>query len=342
MHVVTEALARGLIARGHDVIVLGSPGSLLEERMKSVAPFEPILEGMDLHPVTLWRARRALRRHRTEVVLALMKKDVRLTVPAARSLGIPSVVRYANDRPLTGWIYDRALFGALPVLHVANSRATRNTLLESASWLAPERMMVIHNGVDPAPIDQAEPVDLGLPDGAVAVGFTGRLETRKGLFDLIAAWSRIAEANSDAHLVIVGRGPEEKRARAMAADLSRIHWMGYRTDVPGILRSLDIAVVPSHWEGFGLVAAEAMIARLPVVAANASSLPEIVTDGSDGKLVPPRDPEALADAVIELARNRDLRLRMGREGRQHALDKFGMSRMVDEFEAALAGVVRGG
>lgn len=340
MHVITEALARGLIGRGHDVIVLGSPGSLLEKRMESVAPFEPILEGMDLHPVTLWRVSRALRRHRSEVVIALMKKDVRLTVPAARALGIPSVVRYANDRPLTGWIYDRALFGALPVLHIANSRATRKTLLESASWLAPERVLVIHNGVDPAPIDRAEPVDLGLPDGAIVVGFTGRLETRKGLFDLISAWPRIAEEVPDAHLVITGRGPEEKRARVMAAGLSRIHWMGYRSDVPGILRSLDIAVVPSHWEGFGLVAAEAMIARLPVVAANASSLPEIITDGSDGKLVPPRDPEALADAVIELARNRDLRLRMGREGRQHALDTFGMDRMVDEFQAVLAQVVR--
>lgn len=338
VHVVTEALARGLTARGHDVVVFGAPGSILEERMHGVAPFEPILTGMDLHPVTLWRARSALKRHRTDVVLAMMKKDVRLTVPAARMLGIPSVVRYANDRPLTGWIYDRAIFGGLPALHVANSRATRETLLKSAPWLGEDRVVVIHNGVDPAPIDEAAPVDLGLPDGSIVIGFTGRLETRKGLFDLVSAWPRVAAAIPEAHLVIVGRGPEEARARSMLGESPRVRWLGYRTDVPGLLKAFDIAVVPSHWEGFGLIAAEAMIAGLPVVAANASSLPEII--GPHGRLVPPRDPHALAAALIDLAGNPSLRRNMGARGRESVLSRFGIDRMVDEFEGTLLEVTR--
>jgi glycosyltransferase involved in cell wall biosynthesis len=339
VHVFTELLARGLLARGHDVAVFGAPGSILEERMKAIAPFEPILRGMDLHPVTLWRVQRALARRRADVVLALMKKDVRLTVPAAWARGIPSVVRHANDRPLTGWIYDHALFGALPAKHVANSRATRATLL-GARWLRPEAVRVVYNGIDPAPIDSAIPAGLDLPGDAVAIGFVGRLERRKGLLDLMRAWKEAAGAAPNAHLVIAGKGPDEPEARRILGDAPRVRWLGYRDDIPAILRALDISVVPSHWEGFGFVAAESMVAGLPVVAADASSLPEIVRDGIDGILVPAGDPGALAGALIRLSADAGMRARMGAAGRARAVEQFGVERMVDEYEEVLASVIR--
>ena len=338
VHVITELLARGLTARGHIVTIFGAPGSILEERMRGIAPFEPILSGMDLHPAVLWKARRALRDHRADVVLAMMKKDVRLTVPAAWSMGIPSVVRHANDRPLNGWLYDRALFGALPALHVANSSATRKTLIDSAPWLRDESMVVIYNGIDTTAIESAAPADLGLPQDAIAIGFAGRLEKRKGLLDLMSAWSTVAAELPRAHLVIVGRGPDEAQAKAIAGSAPRIHWLGYRPDVPAVLRALDIAVVPSHWEGFGLIAAEASIAGVPVVAASASSLPEIVTHNVTGILVPPKDPRALADAVIELARDPERRARLGEAGKAESTRRFSADKMVDAYESALAGV----
>jgi glycosyltransferase involved in cell wall biosynthesis len=340
VHVMTELLARGLSQRGHEVTIFGARNSMLEERMRGIAPFEPILHGMDLHPRTVWRAASALRRHRVDVVLALMKKDVRLTVPAASLLRIPSVVRHPNDRPLKGWIYDRALFGALPALHVANSFATRSTLVDSAPWLDPARVVVIHNGVDPANVDSAVPAELGLPPASLVVGFAGRLEERKGLYDLIAAWPRIMEAVPHARLVIAGRGRDEAKAWEQSSGMSGIHWLGYRSDVPSVLHSVDIAVVPSHWEGFGIIAAEAMLARLPVVAANASSLPEIIRDGQEGLLVPPRDPAALADAVIRLARDPGLRKKLGEAGRSRVLTEFSAMRMVDSFEKVLRSVVK--
>ena len=341
VHVVTETLARGLSARGHDVTIYGAPGSILEERMSGVAPFEPILHGMDLHPVTLMKARRALRRGRADVVIAMMKKDVRLTVPAAWSLGIPSIVRHANDRPLTGWIYDQALFGGLPALHIANSHATRNTLLRSASWLRDDRVVVIHNGAKADVIDKARPAALGLPLDGLVFGFIGRLEKRKGLFDLMAAWPRVARTIPNSHLIIAGKGPAEEQARQLAGDAPRIHWLGYRADVPSLLRALHIAVVPSHWEGFGLSALEAMIAGLPVVAANASSLPEIVADGVSGLLVEPENPGALAEAMVRLAEDGSLRAQMGAAGRQRALAEFSEDRMIEGFEKAIVSVRSG-
>ena len=339
VHAVTELLARGLVERGHEVTVFGAPDSALEQRMKDVVPFEPILHGMDLHPLALWRAGKALRRHRAQVVVAMMKKDVRLTVPAAWAQGIPSVVRYANDRPLTGWIYDRLFFGFMPVLHIANSEATRATLLASAGWLQPSRIRVIHNGIDRRTIDSVGPRPLNLPANALTIGFAGRLETRKGLLDLMKAWAIIAEAVPKAHLVIVGEGPDEAEAKSIAGPSPRIHWLGYRTDVPAILHALDIAVVPSHWEGFGMIAAEAMLAGVPVVAARASSLPEIVEDGVHGRLVPPRDPEALAAAIIELALDPKSRTAMGIKARERARTDFTVERMLDSYEEALQQIV---
>src|SRR4029079_17985367 len=91
VHTVTEALARGLTDRGHEITVFGYPGGMLEERMKSIVSFESILKGMDMHPLTMSPAVRAFKNHGGDVVLTRMKKDVRLTGPAAKALGIPVV-----------------------------------------------------------------------------------------------------------------------------------------------------------------------------------------------------------------------------------------------------------
>lgn len=337
---MTEVLVRRLQERGHEVVMFGVPGSLLQTRMQDVAPFEPLLKGMDLHPVVLARAGAALRRHGAQVVLSMMKKDVRLTVPAAWALGIPSVVRHANDRPLTGWIYDRILFGSLPVRHIANSQSTRDTLLRSAPWLGSDAVTVVYNGIDSDELEFGERANLGLPPGALAIGFVGRLETRKGLLDLARAWPIISSEIVNAHLIIVGTGPDEHKARELFGAAPRMHWLGYRSDVPAVLRALDMIAVPSHWEGFGLVAAEALAAGVPVVAANASSLPEIVTDGVHGRLVPPRDPESLASALVMMARDPAGRKRMADAGRAHIRTQFGVEGMVDKYEEILLETVK--
>ena len=315
--------------------MFGYPGSPLEARLKNVAPFEGIGPGMDLSPLALTRANKALRRHRIEVVLAMTKKDVRHTVPAAWMLGIPSIVRYPNDRPLKGGVYDRVFFGMLPVAHITNSHATRQTLLHSAPWLARRSVKVIHNGIDSRSFEFAEKADLGLPPDRLVIGFLGRLERRKGLIDLASAWRTIADKVPNAELVIAGSGPDETEAKAILENTPRVHWIGFRKDVPPLLKAFDITVVPSHWEGFGLVAAEALLAGSAVIAANASSLPEIITDGVHGRLVPPRDPLALGEAIVSLAGDPEERLRLAEAGRARVLDEFSATAMVDLFEEAL-------
>lgn len=339
LHTVTEVLANGLQSRGHDVVVFGRPGSSLEARMKGVAPFEAIAGGMDVSPLAIVRATAAMRRQKTQVVLALTKKDVRVTVPAAWALGIPSVVRYANDRELEARIYDRIFFGKMPSRHVANSLATKRTLLASAPWISPDRVNVIYNGIDPRPFEESSQANLDLPEDSVAIGFVGRIEVRKGILDLAVVWRTISARIPNGYLVIAGTGPAEAEARRMLDGAPRVLWLGFRTDVPAILKRLDLVVMPSHWEGFGLVAAEALLVETPVVASNASSLPEIITDGTHGVLVPPEDPDALAAAIISAVENPANGRRMAAAGKARVLEDFSPDRMIDGYERILASVI---
>lgn len=338
VHVVTEALALGLQARGHHVAVFCRPDSPLQARLAGKVPLEPVARGMDLSPLAITRTMGALRRHRPDVVLTLMEKDVRITGPAARALGIPVVVRRANDRPFKREPHFRVLYGWLPALHVANSEATRRTMLDSARWLRPEQVRVIHNGIDTAALEAIAPAELGLPPGALAIGFVGRFDDRKGIVDLANAWPAVAAALPDAHLVMVGKGPEEQRVRGMLADAPRVHWLGFRADAAAVMKALDVLAAPSHWEGFGLVGAEALAVGTPVVAADASSLPEIVRHGAEGLLVPPRDPAALADALVTLGRDGAMRARMAAAGPERIRTHFSLERMIGRYEALLRDV----
>ena len=336
VHRVTETLARGLQARGHEVVAFCRPGSPLHERMREIVPCEPIVRGMDLHPGALRAISRALRRHRPAVLLTLMEKDVRLSSPVAWAHGIPVVVRRANDRPLPRNPYIRLLYGVIPTHHVANSEATRRTLLGSAPWLDPAAVTVIHNGIDPRPYEESPPADLALPRDALAIGFVGRFDERKGVLDLADAWPAVREALPRAHLVLVGTGALEAEMRARLGSDPRVRWCGYRSDVPSVMRTLHLLAMPSHWEGFGLSAAEAMAAGVPVVAARASSLPELIDDGVEGRLVPPASPESLAAALVELGRDPALRARMGAAGRERVRRDFSEERMLDGYERVLS------
>lgn len=339
VHRVTETLARGLQARGHEVVVFGRPASMLEERMRGVAPFEGMLSGMDLHPATLWRARAALSRHRPDVVVALMKKDVRLTAPVAWAMGIPVVVRHANDQRLKGGPYGRFLYGTVPALHVTNAEATRRTILASAPWLAPERVRVIHNGIDPRPFETAEPLALDLPADAVRIGYAGSFEPRKGLPVLGRAWHAVAAAVPNANLLLAGKGSQEDEMRRVLAGAPRVHWLGYRADVPRVMRSLDVLVLPSYVEGAPNVVQEAMCAGLAIVATAVSGTPELVRGGAEALLVPPGDADALARALIAVSSDAELRARLAAAGHERIRAEFTLDAMLDAYEQALSDVI---
>jgi glycosyltransferase involved in cell wall biosynthesis len=339
---MSVALALGLQSRGHEVVLFCRSGSRVQERLQDHMPCEPILKHGRLNPLTVGRCMRALRRHRPDVVIGNTTKDPAWTGFAARLLGVPFVYRHEFNRPYYDPPRTRLLFGWVPTLHIVNSEASRSTVLASAPWLRPEQVRVIYNGIDVQAFERAAPAELGLPAGAVVFGFVGRFEEQKGIFEVAEAWPRVVGALPRAHLVLVGWGQLEAQMREALRDAPNVHWLGFRSDVPALMNAFDVLVAPFHQEGFGLVLCEAMAAGVPVVAARASSTPELVDNDVEGKLVGLRDADALAREMTLLGADAELRACMGARGRARVARDFTTERMVDNHEKVLEQLVRGG
>jgi glycosyltransferase involved in cell wall biosynthesis len=201
---------------------------------------------------------------------------------------------------------------------------------------------VIPNGVDLDRFDLSLGVcalrrEFGIPGRAPLLGVVARLEPEKGHRYLIEAMPAILHGAPETWLVIVGEGSLEGELRSLAASLpgraaERIVFTGRREDVAAITGEIDVAVLPSLREAQGISILEAMARRKPVVASAVGGIPEVLTNGLDGLLVPPADPAALAEACIRLACSPELRVRMGEAGRATVEARYSLDAMVHQIE----------
>lgn len=203
----------------------------------------------------------------------------------------------------------------------------------SSQWV------VVHSGVDFRPLDQADTdretvrAGLGVSPQDLLVLTLGRLAAVKGQGDLISAFAEFLPANPQACLVLVGDGEERASLQALATQkgvAGRTVFAGWRQDVGDVLRAADIFALPSHNEGMGKALVEAMYLGCPVVTTNVGGIPELVHDGEQGLLIPPRRPSILADALQRLADDENLRRRLGQSARCRARD-YGSDSMVQKL-----------
>jgi len=202
---------------------------------------------------------------------------------------------------------------------------------------------VIPNGVDLARFDLPVAAcalrrEFGIPGDAPLLGVVARLEPEKGHRYLIEAMPAILRGAPETWLVIVGEGSLDGELRSLTASLpvaapGRVVFTGRRDDVAAITEDVDVAVLPSLREAQGISILEAMARRKPVVASGVGGIPEVLTNGLDGLLVPPADPRALAEACIRLACSPELRTRMGEAGRATVEARFSLDAMVRQVEA---------
>jgi glycosyltransferase involved in cell wall biosynthesis len=140
----------------------------------------------------------------------------------------------------------------------------------------------------------------------------------------------------DARLILVGRGPELERLEAIVQELglaASVVFLGYRGDIPNVIAALDIVMLASLEEGFGLAMVEAMAFEKPILATRVGGVPEVVADGVTGLLVPPADSGALSDALVTLLGDPVLRASLGEAGRRRAEEKFTIARLAKDYEA---------
>jgi len=272
---------------------------------------------------------------------------------AARLAGVPVVVStkhgYENyDR--TSRAYRLAGLTARWTRKVITISDALSRKVAEVERIPTEKLTTIHYGIDsavpgPEPSREAVRRSLGVPPEAFAVLSTGRLVPVKGYPYLIEAVGKLRARGSAVVLLIAGDGPDRAVLQAQAERLGvadSVRFLGWRADVSSLLAGADAFALATLGEGFGLAILEAMAQRLPVVATRVVAVPEIVQDGETGLLVPPRDPAALAEALLALERDADLRRRFAAAGHRRALDHFSVARMVRDTERVYADVLGAG
>jgi len=266
-------------------------------------------------------------------------------VLAARLAGVPVSIHGEHGRDAIdphGLNTRRRLFrralSPLVTRFVTVSDDLRRWLIEYVGIRA-HRVVRIHNGVD---IDRFSVgshdegrAALGLAATDVVVGAVGRLDPVKDHATLLEAFARIANRPANWKLVIIGEGAlrPQLEARIARPDLDgSVHLIGERSNVPLLMKGLDLYVISSVAEGISNTLLEAMSTGLPVVATRTGGNPELVDEGTNGKLVAVGNADAMSAALNEYLGNADLRTRDGRASRQRVLDRFTLQRMADEYD----------
>lgn len=288
-----------------------------------------------IDPFCLARLVRTIRRRRIDLVHTHMDLADWYGAAAARLGGARGLVsskqnadEFRTRRTWKRWpflLLERLAYEAADAVVVVSRELV--DFLRRVEHLPDGKMVVIGNGIDPALAEGAPPRDaarraLGVAAFDPILGTLGRLTPQKGSRDLLRALPAIRREFPGVGLVLAGDGPQrsdlEAEARALGvADC--VAFLGFRRDPATVLAALDVFLFPSLWEGLPQALLEAMAQGVPVVAARAVGVTEIVRDGESGLLVAAEDPEGLARATLRLLRDRALADRLGLAGRRHVL-----------------------
>jgi glycosyltransferase involved in cell wall biosynthesis len=344
--------AQEMLARGHEVriVSLTALGPMGLEARSSGIPTESLEMPRTVpDPRGLIRLARLVRAWRPDVVHShmvhanLMARVLRLFV------GFPVLVSTIHNINEGGRL-------RMAAYRLTNALVDHMTIVSEAAAdrfvgdrIVPRELLtVVPNGVD---TDRFLEVPAGARDSlrrslALDAEFVwlavGRFEVAKDYPNLLRAFQRVRERSPQAVLALVGRGSLQADTEGLAQALGlgkSVRFLGVRQDVPEVMSAADGYVMSSAWEGMPIVLLEAASAGVPIVATAVGGNHEVVQDEVSGFLVPPRDDEALAGAMLRLmALPEAERHAMGERGREHVRTHYGLSRVVDRWEALYAQV----
>jgi glycosyltransferase involved in cell wall biosynthesis len=304
------------------------------------------------HPrdvVALWSLVGIFRRWRPDLVLTHMSKAGALGRAAARLAGVPAVHTYHGKgfhvfkqrwKERSALASER-LLARLGAGSIVVSEIQRKEFVELGID-RPERLKMIHYGLALDPFLEAAGkgrplrIELGAPDDAVLVGVVGRVIGIKGQDVFIRAAARLSPRFPRARFLIVGDGADRSAFEQLAASLgaNAVQFLGWRRDIPSVLASLDVVVLPTtfDFEGVPVSVIEALAVACPVVATDVGGVREAVRNGQTGLLVPPRDDAALAEAIARMIESPETAAAMGHAGQTLVKTLFGVDRFLREHD----------
>jgi L-malate glycosyltransferase len=341
----------GLREIGQRAALVAHPDGELRRRAAEgleLVPLAPRME-MDLHAA--WKLARVVKRWRPDVIHAHDPHGIAMAA-LALSLGssnrgssgaAPALVAsrrvdfHFQKNSFSRWKHRQV------DCFIAASEAIRHMLLHDG--VPEDRTVTVHEGIDVDHVLAAPAVDVHaaffLPHGAPVVGNVAALVPHKGQRHLIEAAHLVVQQMPDARFVILGEGELREHLERQVKEYrleKHVLLPGFRTDVLGCMKSFDLVAMSSVTEGLGTSLLDAMAASRPIVATRAGGIPEIVEDGLNGVLVPPRDHREMARQIVRLLGDAALRQRMGEAGLARVRKDFTVERMVERTAAVYARV----
>ena len=328
----------GMRERGHRALLIAHPEGELAKRASEghdLVRLAPRAE-VDLHAG--WKLSRIVKELRPDVVHA---HDPHAVAVAALALSFTTsgkcpvliasrrVAFHLKGNAFSRWKYQQV------ECFVAASAAIQAMLIEDG--IEPRRVVTVHEGIDLHRV-QAEPAanihaEFWLPTQAPIIGAVAALTQEKGHRYLIDAAALVVREEPDARFVIFGDGDLRAALERQVKDLhldKHVLLPGFRADILTFIRSFDVFVMSSLAEGLGTSLLDAMALSKATVASDTGGIPEVVSHGVTGLLVPPRDHRALANAISALLKDPDLRERMGRAGLERAQRLFSAEQMIEK------------
>ncbi|MGO9918677.1 MAG: glycosyltransferase [Isosphaeraceae bacterium] len=329
------------------VFCLSGPGRLTEVLGQANVPCECLCVHKRNPVQAVARLACSLRRFRPDLVQSFMfhaNLAARFSAPWAGCPWVVGGLRVAEREKSWHLLLDR-LTALLATGSVCVSQGVLRFSRDVAG-LNPARLTVIPNGIDPGPFERATQLcrsEIGVPADAHLALYVGRLDFQKGLPDLLDAAERVIDERPGWHLALAGDGPTRGWLVAQINGRhrlkGRVHWLGSRDDVPALLKSADVLIHPSLWEGMPNAILEAMAASCPVIGTAVEGTEDLIVPGQTGWLVPRRDVAALARALIEAVDSPECCRRYGEAGRQRVETEFSLERTLAAYESLWAGIL---
>ncbi len=339
----TFQIAKELTRRGNRLILVARPGSWILEPARK-AGVEVVENDLRRYTLRDFRAIRELCKARgIEVVLAHQSKANNFAVWLKYFVRVPVVLRAHSHRLHFHWrMADHviAVSEQTRQFHIRYNRVPPHKISTVHGFIDPERLFVPEKGVR-----QEVRTELGIAPTDFVIGTVGNIIPRKGQLYLIRALHEIVRHAPHVKVILAGIFHPPRFERQIRAEMAHptiaphILWVGERNDIPRLLQAMDLFCLPSLSDMLPLSLLEAMWASLPVVVTNAGGLPEAVSDGVEGWVVPPKDPRAIARAILEAIRDPKERARRGQNAHQRVANSFTVGSQVAKIEAILQQVV---
>ncbi|MBU1185840.1 MAG: glycosyltransferase family 4 protein [Acidobacteria bacterium] len=328
-------LCRELQKRGFSSCFVVQPGSPLHlKAQEENLPVFPLRMRSEADMLAVTKLSLLMKRKKCRLVHFHDAHAVSVGSAAASLAGVPlRVLTRRVDFPLRDNALSRRKYTRGIDRVIALSEGIKKVLVEGG--IDPRIIQIIPSGIDFGPYGTPGSSDylrkeLGFSRNDYLVGIVAHLADHKGHKYLIKATSIIKEKAPRIKVIIVGDGPlKMELTRQVAANgvVDMVFFLGFREDIPQILSSLDQFVLSSHLEGMGSSLLDAMASRLPIVATRVGGIPDVITHEETGLLVPSKNPEKLAAAILRLMEDGDLSARLGEEGYRTVHRKYSAEAM---------------